>query len=267
MERAARIVILGYALLSLVGFGAYAHASSVASSSVSGYAWGDNLGWINFGCTKCTVRVSDTAVTGYAWSSQEGWINFSPAHAGVVNDGNGMLSGYAWSTGLGWINFSGALISNSGSFSGVVGVASSSVGRITFDCSRCNVTTDWRPVVTQVQAISGGGGGGMAGYYGLTTVQMGNAASGSGIQPISSPALPLNAFAAGKPIVIMPTRNQRSAQNNKAATAPRSGIASSSASIPSSSVHGHTSFFAMLTPYFLLAVGVILLFCFIILRR
>ena len=54
------------------------------------------------------------AVTGYAWSDIIGWINFNPANASCLytldcgvnyNNGTGQLSGYAWSDNIGWVYF------------------------------------------------------------------------------------------------------------------------------------------------------------------
>lgn len=73
----------------------------------SKYAWGENIGWINFEPTnRPGVTVADTTVTGYGWSENTGWINMDPAYGGVTNDGNGNLSGYAWGENTGWISFS-----------------------------------------------------------------------------------------------------------------------------------------------------------------
>lgn len=108
------------------------------------YTWGENIGWINFGATNGNVHVTDTAVTGFAWSANYGWINFSPTNGGVTNTCTGTLGGNAWSSGLGWIPFSGVTINASGKFTGMAGTAGSTAGRINFDCTNCNVTTDWK---------------------------------------------------------------------------------------------------------------------------
>lgn len=72
----------------------------------SQYAWGENVGWINFAPSQCPgVNVTDAGLFGYAWGENIGWINLSPATGGVVNDGAGNLSGYAWGENVGWINF------------------------------------------------------------------------------------------------------------------------------------------------------------------
>jgi hypothetical protein len=109
------------------------------------YAWGENLGWLNFGCDNCNVHVTDTGLTGYAWSKQYGWINLAPSTTTyVTNNCDGTLGGYAWSSNLGWINFSGASIDFNGKFNGISGIAGTQTGRIKFDCDNCNVQTDWR---------------------------------------------------------------------------------------------------------------------------
>ena len=109
------------------------------------YAFGENLGWINFGCDNCNVHVTDTGLTGHAWSRSFGWINLSPTvGSGVTNNCAGVLGGKAWSRTLGWVDFSGATIDANGKFTGMAGVPDTKAGRINFDCDSCNVSTDWR---------------------------------------------------------------------------------------------------------------------------
>src|SRR5262245_50292447 len=71
------------------------------------FAWGENIGWINFGCDNCAVQITDSEMTGNAWASQFGWINLNPTNGGVENDGTGTLSGFAWGANIGWIDFDG----------------------------------------------------------------------------------------------------------------------------------------------------------------
>lgn len=116
------------------------------------YAWGENIGWLNFGCNGCGVSVTDTGLSGHAWSRQYGWINLSPSVSGVLNNAEGTLSGYAWSSNLGWINFSGVAINSSGEFLGYATIKSDN-SRINFNCANASscgsadfrVKTDWRP--------------------------------------------------------------------------------------------------------------------------
>lgn len=124
--------------------------NSLSASTVDGtispnpkYAFGENLGWINFGCDNCDVHVTDTAVTGHAWSRQYGWINLSPDGSGVTNNCAGVLGGKAWSRTLGWVDFSGATINALGEFTGMAGIPATKAGRINFSCDNCNVFTDW----------------------------------------------------------------------------------------------------------------------------
>lgn len=44
-------------------------------------------------------------LSGYAWNENAGWINFKPTQGGVTISNSGVLSGYAYSENLGWINF------------------------------------------------------------------------------------------------------------------------------------------------------------------
>ena len=116
------------------------------------YAWGENMGWLNFAATSTGdvyngLNITSSAVTGYAWSSAGGWINFAPNNGGVTNDGNGILGGYAWSSQKGWIDMTGVMINTAtGKFSGTAGTSGSTAGRINFSCDNCDVRTDWRPI-------------------------------------------------------------------------------------------------------------------------
>jgi hypothetical protein len=87
------------------------------------YAWAANIGWMDLIPKRPNpldgVIVTDTHLSGFAWSDSTGWINFgdgTPANAirysnstgtdsGVNHDGTGNFSGLAWSANLGWINF------------------------------------------------------------------------------------------------------------------------------------------------------------------
>ncbi|MFA6257757.1 MAG: hypothetical protein WC671_01955 [Candidatus Paceibacterota bacterium] len=107
------------------------------------FAFGENLGWINFSCDNCNVHITDTGLSGYAWSRQYGWINLSPNESGVTNNCAGELGGKAWSKSLGWIDFSGAIINAAGQFTGMAGTPGTKAGRINFSCDNCGVSTDW----------------------------------------------------------------------------------------------------------------------------
>lgn len=124
----------------------YAATGTITNSNA--YAWGENIGWINFKANGGNVTVTDTKITGFAWSPNYGWINLSPTNGGVTNTTSGQLGGYAWSSSLGWINFSGANIDANGEFTGTIGTQGSTVGRINFSCASCTVVTDWQPETT-----------------------------------------------------------------------------------------------------------------------
>ncbi len=123
------------------------------------YAWGENIGWINFEPSSGPgVSVTDTEVTGYAWAENAGWIKMDPDFGGVVNDGSGNLSGDAWGENTGWISLScqdsgtcddveyGVVVDPcNGTFSGCAW--GENIGWISFDASgpiSYKVTTSWR---------------------------------------------------------------------------------------------------------------------------
>ena len=155
--------IISIALLAPI----LALASTGTIDSFNKYAWGNNIGWVNFNPTNGNVQVTDTALTGYAWSENYGWINLNPSQSGVKNSG-GVLSGSAWGEGTGYINFSGVTINSNGKFTGTA--TGSTVGTLTFGCTNCNVTTTWR--LSNSPAGGGGlntGGGSSGGGGGSVT--------------------------------------------------------------------------------------------------
>ena len=92
----------------------------IASDKVTGWVWGENIGWINLHCenngTCATVDygvLNDGAgnLFGFAWAENVGWINFDPEVTGpgdayqVQIDTDGYLSGWAWGENIGWIHF------------------------------------------------------------------------------------------------------------------------------------------------------------------
>lgn len=108
-------VLIAGIVLCLVGV-AYA-ATNIDSTNK--WAWGTNVGWINFAPTHGGVTVYSDHLEGYAWGENIGWIrlgthtgggthtyaNTTKDNYGVNRDANGNLSGYAWGTNVGWINF------------------------------------------------------------------------------------------------------------------------------------------------------------------
>ena len=148
-------------LLSLLIFASLIAAPVFASTTdgtVTGSAWSDQIGWVNFGTTNGNIHITDSVVTGYAWNENTGRINLNPTNSGVLNNAEGTLSGYAWAEGTGWINFSGVTINSSGAFAGTA-TGDNSV-TIYFSCSNCNVSTDWRPASSRTAETPAAGGPG-----------------------------------------------------------------------------------------------------------
>jgi len=126
-----------------------AHAENIDPDGTGcRYAWGENVGWINFKPSQGPgVTVSDKVLTGMAWGENIGWINLSPTNGngGVVNDGAGKLSGYAWGENVGWISFNpangGVSIGSNGKFTGYAW--GENIGWINFSSSQSCVKTAW----------------------------------------------------------------------------------------------------------------------------
>ena len=84
------------------------------SRQMSGYAWSDDMGWVDFantGSSPADPVVVDVNgnLSGKAKVINGGYIDFdsSPTGANVSIVIGGNFSGYAWSDDLGWINFTG----------------------------------------------------------------------------------------------------------------------------------------------------------------
>lgn len=159
-------ILLFFLLFSFFGFHfVFASDTNGTIDTTFKYAWGQNTGWINFGCDFCNVAVTDTALTGNIWSSEYGWINLNPVLSGVVNDAEGTLSGFAWGKNVGWINFTGVTINATGEFLGYATINSDG-SNISFNCintascgdSNFKVSTDWRPASTRSPGVSSGSG-------------------------------------------------------------------------------------------------------------
>lgn len=103
------------------------------------YAYGENVGFINFGSTAGAVHITDSALSGSAYGENIGWINL----ATVTNNNEGTLSGYAWGENVGFIDFSKVTIGTDGVFSG--SAYGENIGWITFGTTNNKVQTDWRP--------------------------------------------------------------------------------------------------------------------------
>lgn len=142
---------------------AFASSTDGTIDSTYKYAWGENIGWINFGTTEGNVHINDSAMTGYAWAENFGWIPLNCSNDNscgavnykVSNNGNGTLSGYSWSADTGWVSFAptngGVTIDANGELAGYAW--GENIGWMVLNCSTTNscstadykVKTDWRP--------------------------------------------------------------------------------------------------------------------------
>jgi hypothetical protein len=152
-----------------MAFALPAHAANIQPNS---FAWGENIGWLNFVPTSGPgVTVGNAAITGFAWSENFGWINFAPTSGGVVNNGFGVLSGFAWSENAGWINFlpagAGGVTINTvtGQFGGFAW--GENVGWINFSVPSPVITT-WRPGTVAGTGIASRKVHGAAGTFDLS---------------------------------------------------------------------------------------------------
>ncbi len=86
----------------------------VSDSDLKGRVFGNDSGWIYLNCLtagNCNVsqyKVSNNGegkLSGYAYGEKTGWINFNPEGGGIVIDSNGYFRGYAYGEKTGWISF------------------------------------------------------------------------------------------------------------------------------------------------------------------
>ncbi len=143
----------------------YASITNGTIDSTNKYAYGENIGWINFSSSNSTISITDTELTGFAYNENTGWISLNCSNTDTCSNNNykvsnttsGVLSGYAYGENIGWINFSGVSINSSGEFTGYA--YNENTGYISFNClntDTCSnnaykVTTDWRPASQRPQ--------------------------------------------------------------------------------------------------------------------
>ena len=118
-------------------FGSYTFASTTNGTidPTAHYAWGENIGWVDFG----RVTVTDTILGDSVYGENIGWIDLST----ITNNSEGNLSGYAWGENIGWVDFSNVTIGTDGIFTGAA--YGENIGWITFGTTDNKVMTDWRP--------------------------------------------------------------------------------------------------------------------------
>jgi hypothetical protein len=141
-------LIFSIMLVSLLIINNQALASTTNGTvdSTDHYAWGENVGFVDFK----NITITDTALAGSAYGENIGWIDLST----VTNTNAGVLGGYAWGENIGWVDFSKTTIGVDGVFTG--GAYGENIGWITFGTTNNKVLTDWRPLsVRPVHTTSG----------------------------------------------------------------------------------------------------------------
>lgn len=209
-----RLLLISLLLFSFVQV-AYASTTDGTVDGTNRWAWSESAGWIDFGTSAGDVQVTDSALTGYAYGEGVGWISLNCSNTStcgtnsyaVANDGSGNLSGYAWGSSTGWINFApsggGVHISSSGVFSGTA--YAENIGWIVFATDH-PVTTDWRPASSRTSstpAAAVAGNGPPVGSYGSVS---GNTAPLPLVPPAPVVApLPTTTVATTSPAAQVPT--------------------------------------------------------------
>lgn len=132
-------------------------ATTIDSSNP--YAYGANIGWLNWrGDTNNGAVIGEYVCSGYVYSASVGWINLgngAPTNGiryqnlsandfGVNQDGLGNLRGYAYGANIGWINFENTGAPKVDSFTGNLtgSVWSVNCGWITLSNAVAYVKTD-----------------------------------------------------------------------------------------------------------------------------
>lgn len=155
-------------IMMILGGGAVLAENIDPGNSGSKYAWGENIGWLNFKPSQGPgVMVTSSSMSGYIWGENIGWVNLSCLNAGTCetviygmqNDGIGNLSGYAWGENVGWINFApaggGVTINACGEFNGYAW--GENIGWISFRSNGANpfrVKTAWQSPLDNVPPVT-----------------------------------------------------------------------------------------------------------------
>jgi len=111
---------------------AVAVSAATTINSVNHFAYGANIGWIDWrGDVNNGAVIGEFVCSGFIYAANVGWINLgdgtpvnnirylnnSAADFGVNQDGAGNLSGFAYGANIGWINFTNR-DANGASFTG-----------------------------------------------------------------------------------------------------------------------------------------------------
>lgn len=102
------ITLRGDCVPSCGGYG----VNVAPDGTISGYAWNDVIGWIDFAPALGGVfhdNALNPSVSGWAWNNSYGWISFNftafDEEFGVNLDQSGNLVGYAWNDNVGWVDY------------------------------------------------------------------------------------------------------------------------------------------------------------------
>jgi hypothetical protein len=107
------------------------------------WAWGPNVGYVDFAPDGQAIRVDKDVLQGYAWALSSGWINLAPTLAGVTNTCDGNLTGKAWAQHFGYVDFDDARIDGNGYVQGRA--TTTSRGNILFQGDHFGLKTSWKP--------------------------------------------------------------------------------------------------------------------------
>ncbi len=174
IRRSIKKFILCVFVATVVCSCAAIQALALNIDSTDKYAWGENIGWINFGTTQGDVDVMLTSMDGYAWGENVGWISLNcsnTASCSTVNYGAALsgttVSGYIWGENVGWIslncsntascstvNYGVSVDTSTGIFSGYAW--GENVGWISFNCSNDATCTTVNYKVKTSASLSGG---------------------------------------------------------------------------------------------------------------
>lgn len=87
-----------------INFGTSNGSVHITDSGLSGYALSETVGWIYLGAV---TNDGQGNLSGYGWGENVGYIKFNPANGGVIINSSGEFTGSALGENIGWIIFNG----------------------------------------------------------------------------------------------------------------------------------------------------------------
>ena len=109
--------------LGWIDFGSSEGNITVTDTELTGHAYSESVGWIILNCSETSscrdidykvANDSEGILSGYGWGENVGWVQFDPTGGGVTIDENGIFYGHAWNENTGWIIFNCAETSSCG---------------------------------------------------------------------------------------------------------------------------------------------------------